>query len=299
MSDSAVSAPHRIDHCVLPTADLATARARLAALGFTVAPEGRHPFGTENACVYFADGTFLEPLAVGDEMAVLEAAHSRTNVFVSRDRAYRLAAGEEGFSALVFATRDAAADHAAYEQQGFSAGPMLDFKREAADPSGKHDVAAFRLAFAAEKAAPEAFFFACQRVREPKIDRSHLQLHANGAYAICGVVASAPQPHDFAALLLAAAGASYASAGDYGFDMPVENATVTICRDDAVERRFGFKPRSGAGLKLQAIRIAVADIALVESLLAENAVRFRHHNGHIVVAAARGQGATIIFEGAA
>ena len=55
-----------LDHVVLPVADLGVARARLTALGFTVAPDGLHPFGTANCCVYLADGTFLEPLAVGD-----------------------------------------------------------------------------------------------------------------------------------------------------------------------------------------------------------------------------------------
>ncbi len=293
MSDR--EAPHPVDHCVLPTADLARARERLSALGFSVAPDGTHPFGTENACVYFADGTFLELLAVADKVVALQAAHSR-NVFVARDRAYRLANGEEGFSALAFATDNAEADDKAYRDQGFSAGPMLSFERAMVGAAGKTDTAAFRLAFAGDKAAPDAFFFACERVRVAKVDRAHLQLHANGAYAIRGVVASAPEPHDFAALMLAAADASYASAGDHGLDMPVANATVTVARDEALEKRFGVRPRPGRGLRLQAIRLAVAELGLVESLLAENAVRFARHNGHVVVAAARGQGAALIFE---
>jgi hypothetical protein len=94
-----------IDHLVLPTASLEAARARLGALGFTVAPTGVHPFGTINACVYFADGTFLEPLAVGDA-ALADAAVSAGNVFIARDRLFRLSHGDEGFSALVFGTTD-------------------------------------------------------------------------------------------------------------------------------------------------------------------------------------------------
>ena len=288
-------APHGIDHCVLPTADLATARDRLSALGFTVAPNGAHPFGTENCCVYFADGTFLEPLAVADQVAAREAFHSH-NVFVARDSAYRLANGEEGFSALAFSTGDAEADDKAYREQGFSAGPMLSFERPMVDAAGKRGTAGFRLAFAGDPAAPDALFFACERVRVPKVDRAHLQLHANGAYAIRGVVASAPEPHDFAALVLAAAGASYASAGDRGLDMPLARGTVTIAREDTLEKRFGVRPRKGSGLRLQAVRLAVADLGLVEALLAENAVRFARHGSHIVVQPARGQGAAFIFE---
>ena len=57
--------PRAIDHLVLPTDSLGVARARLSALGFTVAPDAQHPFGTGNCCVYLQDGTYLEPLAPG------------------------------------------------------------------------------------------------------------------------------------------------------------------------------------------------------------------------------------------
>ena len=106
-----------LDHLVMPTADLAVARARLNALGFTVAPEGVHPFGTANCCVYFPGGTFLEPLAVRDAEAVA-AAIEGGNVFVARDRLFRAAQGDEGLSALVLATDDADADHERLVAQG-------------------------------------------------------------------------------------------------------------------------------------------------------------------------------------
>ncbi|RVA54992.1 VOC family protein, partial [Mesorhizobium sp. M7A.F.Ca.CA.001.08.1.1] len=61
-----ITGTHPLDHLVLPTQSLEVARARLAALGFVVAPTGIHPFGTENCCVFLADGTYLEPLSVGD-----------------------------------------------------------------------------------------------------------------------------------------------------------------------------------------------------------------------------------------
>ncbi|RUT98898.1 VOC family protein, partial [Mesorhizobium sp. USDA-HM6] len=53
------TSPHPLDHLVLPTRSLEIARQRLSSLGFVVAPTGLHPFGTENACVFFADGTYL------------------------------------------------------------------------------------------------------------------------------------------------------------------------------------------------------------------------------------------------
>ncbi|MBW8910040.1 MAG: VOC family protein, partial [Mesorhizobium sp.] len=75
------TSPHPLDHLVLPTGSLDVARTRLTALGFVVAPVGVHPFGTENACVFFADGTYLEPLAIGNEQ-VADRAIGEGNVFV-------------------------------------------------------------------------------------------------------------------------------------------------------------------------------------------------------------------------
>ena len=58
--------PRPIDHLVLPVSDLGVARDRLTALGFTVAKDARHPFGTENCCVFLSDGSYLEPLGIAN-----------------------------------------------------------------------------------------------------------------------------------------------------------------------------------------------------------------------------------------
>jgi hypothetical protein len=189
-----------VDHCVLPTADLAVARKRLTSLGFTVAPNGLHPFGTENCCVYFSDGTFLEPLAVADPVKA-GIASMRGNVFTARDAAFRYRLGEEGFSALVFGTQDAAADHREFTRAGVSAGRILTFSRPFIDAAGGSDTASFELAFAADLRAPDAFFFTCERVNAPAVDRSALQKHQNGVRRIKAIVLEAPEPMDFAAFL--------------------------------------------------------------------------------------------------
>ena len=204
MSASKFPPPRAVDHCVLPVADLGTARRRLTSLGFVVAPDGAHPFGTANCCVYLADGTFLEPLAQVDDRAEKEAAH-QGNMFTARDLAYRYRNGEEGFSALVFGTEDAATDHAEFVEAGFSGGNILDFSRGFTDAYGKRDKASFRLAFAADWRAPDCFFFTCQRVRVPMVDRSALQMHGNGATRIKGIVLAAPRGSDSADFVLTAA----------------------------------------------------------------------------------------------
>ena len=58
-----------IDHLVLPVTTLTLARSRLTSLGFTVAPDARHPFGTGNCCVFFKNRTYLEPITILDRNA--------------------------------------------------------------------------------------------------------------------------------------------------------------------------------------------------------------------------------------
>ena len=52
-----------IDHIVIAVPDLDVARRSYEALGFRVVPGGRHPVGTHNALIAFADGAYVELIA--------------------------------------------------------------------------------------------------------------------------------------------------------------------------------------------------------------------------------------------
>ncbi|CAI2934583.1 VOC family protein [Aminobacter niigataensis] len=281
MTKSPSDSPRPLDHVVLPTADLAIARQRLTALGFTVSPVGIHPFGTVNCCVYLGDGTFLEPLAIGDSAAAGEAV-AAGNVFVGRDSAFRNAHGDEGFSAVVFGTNDADADHSEFVAAGVSAGPRLDFSRPFVDASGKSDVASFRLAFAAEPGSQgDAFFFTCERVNAPDVDRSALQAHANGARRVLAVEASVAEQAVAAELLATVARSSV----DAVSDIPLANARL------AVRAMAG-----SSGLRLDAMVFAVDDLAVARALLARNGIAHDLSGQRLVIPPAPGQGAAFIFE---
>lgn len=274
--------PRLLDHCVLPVPDLATARARYEELGFTVAPQGTHPFGTINACVYFADDTFLEPLAIGDAAKVHDAIGSR-NVFVARDAQYRQAIGEDGFSALVFKTDDAKADHAGFGESGISAGPILDFSRAFVDPAGKSGKVSFRLAFAAEPGNDAAYFFTCQRIDAVvSAGRAALETHRSGVTGIAGVTLSAadPQAHE-----------AFVSALTQG-PVEVENGTIVAQVGSA---RLTVVPGAGA-LRLGAIHFAVADIRATADALSARRIAFVREAGRLSVQPAPGQGALFTFE---
>lgn len=275
--------PRPLDHLVLPTADLAVARERLVRLGFTVAPEGVHPFGTRNVCVYFADGTFIEPLALGDADVAAEAAASG-NSFVLGDRRFRAARGEEGFAALVFGTGDAAADHEEFGRLGVAGGDMVEFSRPSLDMQGRADTATFRLAFAGNPAARDLFFFTCERRRAPKIDRSALERHANGAARILSVTAAAEDAQGFAAFLATVARGAALAADHGAFDVALANAGLRVL------------PCAGKGVRLTEIVYGVPDPGAVAALFKAAAIGYETRANALCVPAMAGQGADFIFE---
>lgn len=284
---------HPLDHLVLPTASLDVARARLTALGFVVAPTGIHPFGTENCCVFLADGTYLEPLAVGDAQAAAKAI-AAGNVFVARDRVYRDRRGNEGFSALVLGTENADADHARYVEAGQSAGDMLSFSRSFADAAGKSDTASFKLAFASSTGATDAFLFACERIDAPKVNRTALQAHANGATGIVEVVAVSDTPSNQRRLIsIAARDPAAGQESSTAFGLP--NASLTLLDPAAFETRFGVPAGAPSELRFACIVFSVRRADTVAKLLAANSIAHDIRGNDIVVQPAPGQGAAFIF----
>lgn len=284
-----------LDHVVLPVVRLSTARTRLTALGFTVAPDGFHPFGTANCCVYLADGTFLEPLAVADERAAT-ASIDAGNVFTARDADYRRQNGENGFSAIVFGSDDADRDHRRFTEAGRSGGPVLEFSRPFLDAAGKADVASFRLAFAADPHATGVFFFSCQRLNVPAVDRSALQQHANGALAVSRVLLSAERPQAHAGLLGALTGSEVRTAGDGSLEAAAGQGRIVIASPALLESAFGVHGATEAPLRAAGLVFATSDLIRLQALLHASSVEFHRHDGRIVVLPAPGQGTVFIFE---
>ena len=188
--------PRVLDHLVLPVFDIDVARQRYSDLGFTVAPDGRHPFGTENCCIFFKDGTFLEPLGVA-QRETCEAKAIKGHTFVANDQTYRFRIGEEGFSHLVIKSDDARADHDLYKSEGMSGGKMVRFSRKFKTPAGEAGKVSFALAFASDQRSPDSFFFACEVVSNASVDRSALMQHPNGVTGLKEVILSELNPTDF------------------------------------------------------------------------------------------------------
>jgi hypothetical protein len=276
-----LSNPRSLDHLVLPTADLAISQERHERLGFIVAPKGVHPFGTENACVYLADGTFLEPLAIG-QRETAEAASLGGNVFTGRDAAFRFRKGQEEFEAA-----------------GVSAGRILDFGRDFVTPDGAAARMDFRLCFAADLRSPDSFFFTCQRINVPKADRSKLTAHENGAVSIKSVVMSEPNPTDFQYLVQTVANEREVEAHSFGMDVKLPNATLSVLTHAGLKAFYDLDTHGERrGILMRGIVFGVRDLAQTRYLLKSRALDFVERGGKLIVKPQTGQGAAYIFEAA-
>jgi hypothetical protein len=279
-----------IDHLVLPATTLMLARSRLAGLGFTVAPDARHPFGTGNCCVFFANGTYLEPITILDRQAA-DVAAAEGAYFVRRLKRFTERHGE-GFAMLAVRSDDAGSDRAAFERAGFGAGPIFEFRRSTAMPDGREKEIGVALAFAATPAAPDATLFACQHfAREVLFQPAYLE-HPNGAVGVRAVAAVARDPAAFRGYLSAVVGLNEdgsASAGD-----PISAAgPIAVFTPEDFKARYGTDaPNPRTGLFFAGIEIQVADLDVALGFAGPTATR---HEGRIVVPPAPGLGATLAF----
>ncbi|WP_144574486.1 VOC family protein [Agrobacterium sp. DE0009] len=287
--------PYPVDHLVLPVAHIDVATARLSNLGFTVAPEAIHPFGTMNACVFIADGTYLEPLAVHDPTKYRQSV-AKSDVFTGRDCDFRARHGE-GFSALVAATKDALADHQRFISSDLSAGDIFEFSRPVQMPDGSRSEASFRLAFAASGSAADFFLFSCQRVKALPGDRSALERHANGVTGLAEIVLSPGADQRAGELVEAVFGVSSTLSPEGDTIFPTANAAIRVTEKPAFgDAAIDASSETAGGLRGTGIVFSVRDLAVTAAVLAANGVSSAEVCGRLVVPAAPGQGVAFAFE---
>ena len=292
---SGIGQPRALDHLVLPVVEVEVARERYEALGFTVAPTGVHPFGTENACIFLADGTFLEPLAIAQRETCEDYAR-RGNPFIRHDQAYRFRRGEEGFSHLVIRSDDVKADRRLYKEEGLYEG-RVRFSRAFETPDGEKGKASFRLAFAGDPRMPDAHVFACQVAKAPKVDRSALTAHANGAVGLVEVIGAEPNPTDFQYFFQTVLGQRHMRADSFGMSFETAGGRMVSVLTPAGMKAFhGIEAeREERGVRFMTFALSVTDIEATARLLDGNGIGFDRHGPALRVPPAAGQGMPILF----
>ena len=295
MSRDALLRIRPLDHLVLPVVSLDDARARYERLGFTVAPNGVHPFGTENANIYLPEGPFLEPLAIGSRETCWAEAQ-RGNSFVRNDLAYRFRVSGEGFSHTVMTTDDAEADYHRYADAGYPDGPVVTFSRIAEDGAGQRTEVRFKLAFAMDPRSPDARFFSCEtQAAPPRSDQ--LRSHPNGAERVLRVVISEPNPTDFQYVLQEVTGNRDVEAHSFGMDVETENGTIEVLTPEGLRMRYGIEaPEQARGMLHQTFVVGVRDLPAAERWLSTHAIEWERRGPTVVVPPALGQGCPVCFE---
>lgn len=279
-------APKNLDHVVLPVPELEVARERYTRLGFTVAPDARHTFGSENSCIFFDNGTFIEPLSIGQREDV-EAAIKKGNNFLRRDAAYRFRRGEDGFSMVVFGDPDPKAQRKRIKKAGYESGRLVTVKR----PGVK-----VRIAFAIDERSPDFTCFYCERPDGPPKFPSDLVEHANGAKGISTVFLNEQLPEDFQYYLQTITGQREVRSHSFGMEMKLPNATLSVLNPVGMKKFLDTddKPEE-RGMQAIGFDVTVKNLDTVTKHLDKNSISYRKVGIRLLVDPAPGQGAIIGF----
>lgn len=270
-----------IDHLVLAARDLDAARARYRALGFTLTPPARHPFGTGNSLVQL-DGAFLELLSLVAPQDVPEPEGDRFS-FAAFNRDYLAMA--EGFSMLVLASDDARRERQRMQVAGLATYEPFDFSRRAKLPSGEEVTVGFSLAFTSHPAMPAAGFFYCQQHAPQHFWKQDYQRHANTAVAMEEVGLVADVPGDIAAFMAAFAGREARILGGGGAVIDSGRGRITILTPKSFRAYWGFAAAAGHhGARLAAYRLGVADVETARHRVEDSGVTAVIERKRIVIA---------------
>ena len=171
--------------------------------------------------------------------------------------------------------------------------------REGRKPDGTVVKLAFSLAFASDIKSPRVRFGTCQHYYPENFWNPALQTHPNGAAAARGVVLVADNPTDHHIFLKAFTGISDLHSTSIGITARTENGDIEIMEVVSYQDQFGVAAEAnGEGMTLNALRIAVADIAQAEASLRQGGIAPRRHVGRLIVPPDLAFGATLIFESA-
>lgn len=172
-----------IDHTLIAVSDLDGAAERLAALGFTLTPRGRHPWGTHNRLAVFPGG-LLELMTIGDPAAVDDNTVDR-RLFGTLIRDFQ--SRHTGVAMLALHASDLERDMDAALRRGLAIDGVIEFRRAVRLPDGTDDEAVVRLAMMTDQRRPGLSLFLCQQVKRHFVEVPAWMAHPNGASRLFGV----------------------------------------------------------------------------------------------------------------
>lgn len=284
-----------MDHFVLPVASLDALADNMKHLGFTIAPEGRHPFGTSNHCIFLKSGQYLEYLAITHRKNY-DAAGQFNNTFIKLDQNWRMQNGETGFSALAFASDDAVWDQSDFIRQGMQSQPLLDFSRPFIGGDGVEDMASFRLAFATIPNNHDVFFFTCQRVGVLNVDQTALKQHANGTNKLLTVYMCAENLAQNIELMQSICHCEPSLIEEHLLCFQLPNAEIRILSPKALSKLTGRDYNGLKTLSLQGIGFGVDELHMTKSYFQDKKIYYKDLQNKILLFADYEKSPFFVFE---
>lgn len=281
-----------LDHIVHAVRDLDAAADFYRQIGFTVGARNRHPWGTHN-CIVQCPGFFVEILTLAEPEKLGDDGFSKLFGRFNGD----FLKEQEGFSLLILESRDAAADEAAFREQGIAASDAMRFEREGKRPDGSVVKLAFSLVFARDVLAPAAGFAVCQHHFPENFWNPAFQKHDNGANGIAGAVFVADNPTDHHIFMSAFAGERELQSTSSGIGIATPRGEIQIMDPTAYRSHFGIgSPDVRSGMRLCALRFKTPDLDRVEKSLRSAGIGALRHMNRVVIATPQAMGATLVFE---
>lgn len=274
-----------IDHPLILVRDLDAAIARFTALGFTMAPQSRHPWGT-STCIAIMERSLIELVSIYDEALLdeLPAGDFRFGRFVQKHLSER-----EGISLTALNSESAADAAAVVTGRGVECQGTIDFGRDVKRPDGTLDRTSTTLKILASNDLPRLSNFICQQHRPDLIYVPKWSSHANGArsYSQVTVLAHAADQPRVRSRLVGIYGREALFDLADGFGATTGNGSYVVTDLKGVERRYGAVP---AELKRErqpccvAIHVRVPDIERMPPILLASSIRHRLMDGEVRLA---------------
>lgn len=224
-----------LDHIVVAVNDLDAAGRAYEALGFTVTPENRHPWGTANRLIQL-DGFFIELLSVAEPDLITETA-GRQFSFGAFNRAFLTK--REGASMLVMESHDAGRDRQDFEAVGLSLFDPFSFERVAHLPGGRTADVAFDLTILQDPLSPEIGYFTCHNKYPENFWKPAFKSHTNGAQEIKTVFLIAEDPSDHHEFLGGFTGQREMRATSLGLEVETARGKISVLNPAAYRSLVG------------------------------------------------------------
>ena len=280
-----------LDHIVHAVGDLDAAADFYRRCGFKVGARNRHPWGTHNHVVQLS-GFFIEVLTVGEPDKLSDDGLSQRFGKPNQDAIMR----GDGFSMLVLESDDSASDVDDFAKAKIGVADSRTFSRQAILPDGSTATVGFSLAFACDPTSPQTLFATCQQANPDAFWSRAYQQHANNAASVAGVVLVAAKPADHAEFLKAFTGVDEVEQRVAGIALRTPRGEIDVLEPQAFYERYGVVCKSGEGAVIAGLRIGVAHLDDVESVLREGEIPSHRQGALLCVPPQAAFGATLIFE---